>query len=498
MTPQPLQPPPQQPQQQKTFLPVVLLLVFGALACCGGVFALGAYGAYNEAKDKQLAGKTSKTTPTTDSTDTTDDDTGDDPATPTPRPKSEEDALREEFAQEMVAQLEVDGKPGFTYDRKHFRLANKSGELMELTNFFDEYKALEEDQRLAYVEKISAGFGKEDLPDSWSGAKGQVLVTVRDRITLELVPIRTGVKESPLTRPLADDLVQVVVYDGPDNMQYLTQANLDRWGIDADELFLEGKKQLVARSKKPFAQASPGVYESKWADNHDVARALLGEQLKKLKLKGEPLVFLPQRDHLVITGSTDKRGQEAAAELVDTYLALPRANSGRGWVVKSDGTFDPWIPPEGSRFAELRQQALAADANDQKKALDEKFEKDGTDIFVGTTLFTEDDDDKPLTYAVWTKGADTLMPKADFIVLVDIDRPEPDRVIGAAPWDHVVKIAGARIKPDPSYWPLRYRLKTFPDAKQVKAIGLHHFFTRNKNGKDATDTKGEDDESDGD
>ncbi|MBL8911489.1 MAG: hypothetical protein JNM17_12415 [Archangium sp.] len=504
MTPQPYsQPPPQpQPQNTKTVLGVVLLLLFGGLACCGLFMAFGAYTAYNEQKAK-LGGKFSfdggsKTASVDDDdfTPTSDDD--DDAPPPVNVPRTEDQELRERFAQEMISQLEIDGHPGFSFDRKRFRLANNGGEQIELGNLYEEYQARDDDERLDFVENFSKSYGAADLPESWNAAKGQVLVTVRDRITMELLPVRAPDAQMPVSKKLADDLLEVVVYDGPNKMQYLTPDDLKAWGIDEEEAFLEGKKQLAARSaKKGFTSPSEGVWESQWADNHDVGRALLTETIRRLKVKGDPIVFLPQRDHLIVTGTKDVDGQEAAAELVDQYLELPRANSGRGWVVTASG-FTPWIPPKNSRFAELRMQATAGDANEQKKAFDEKFDKDGTDIFVGTTLFTEDDDGKQFTYAVWTKGADTLMPRADFIVLVDIDRPEPDRVIAAAPWDTVVKIAGSKMKADTSYWPLRYRLKTFPDAKQVKAIGLHHFFTRNKGGKDATDGEDESDESEGD
>ena len=99
---------------------------------------------------------------------------------------------------------------------------------------------------------------------------------------------------------------------------------------------------------------------------------------------------------------------------------------------------------------------------------------------MGTTLFTDDDDGKQRTYCVWTKGAVTLMPKAEFVVFVDLDQPEPDRVVAAGLWDDVMKRVATKVNQEEGYWPIRYKVTTFPDKRTIKAIGTHPFFLRNK------------------
>jgi hypothetical protein len=51
-----------------------------------------------------------------------------------------------------------------------------------------------------------------------------------------------------------------------------------------------------------------------------------------------------------------------------------------------------------------RLEGVAEDNNDQKKVLDAKFEADGTDIFVGTTLFTDDEEAPRSIYRDSTRG----------------------------------------------------------------------------------------------
>ena len=144
----------------------------------------------------------------------------------------------------------------------------------------------------------------------------------------------------------------------------------------------------------------------------------------------------------------------------------------------------PYQPSEAAEILNvLRTEAQAKDANEQKKALDEKFEREGLDIFVGTTLFTDDDDGKQRTSCVWTKGAVSLLPKAEYVVFVDLDMPEADRVVAAGPWDAVMKRVNKQVTAEATYWPRRYQVSTFPDAKTLRAIGVHPFFSRNKEGE---------------
>lgn len=459
-------------KQQKTVLGVVLLLLFGGMACCSLTLMIGAYGAYSEAKKGGSIADLFFDAGVADEGDSTAPPAGDD-----------DTALKDQFQQEMLAELADAGHAEFVPAEGRYGLSTDAGREVSLSNLFDEYKRLEPEGRPDFVQHSVAGFFPKEIPATWDEAKDDLLVTVRDRIFVELIRLRS---DEPLTlvhRPLADDLVEVIVYDGPDAMQYLNEEHLEDWGKTADEVFAHGRQRLAARStkKQAFESPSPGVFESTWADNHDVARALLFDSLKKLKLKGDPVVFLPQRDHLIVTGSADPSGLEAAAELADDRLSLPRANSGRAWKVTKSG-FQPWLPPEGSLAAALRTEGEASDANEQKKALDEKFEAAGTDIFVGTTLFTEDDEGGRHTYAVWTKGAETLMPKAEFIVFVDLDMPEQERVVAAGLWDDLVPKLGKRMKKDATYWPARWRLggKSFPDKATLDSIGLHPYFARNR------------------
>jgi len=147
----------------------------------------------------------------------------------------------------------------------------------------------------------------------------------------------------------------------------------------------------------------------------------------------------------------------------------------RGTIPAAGG---PGVPGVQGPFYPPHRGGQAGDANERKQALDEKFGDDGTDVFVGTTLFLDDPEGNPVTYAVWTKDADTLMPKAQFVVLIDLEAAGDEKMVAAGPWDDVMRKAGKKMVLEEGYWPPRWRLKTFPDGRTLKAIGKHPWFVK--------------------
>lgn len=461
-------------KSQKTVVAVVLVLIFAAMMCCGGTLMFGAWAGYEDAKKAESSKKTGGGILDSDgdvgSADTLPDE---------PLPSEADDADdKREFAEAVLDQLDESGTKGYRYDPERFELRADGGSQLNLTNLYAEYRAAAVDDRAAIVERTARAMNPPPLPDSWAEAAPQLKMAVRDRLYVELINLRT-VGTKLVSRPLADDLVETVVFDGPDTMLYVNDDHLGKWGQTADDVLARARKNLAAASTGRFTAVEPGLWESAWADNFDTSRAGLFDVIRRLKVKGDPVLFLPHRDHLIVTGSNDARGLERAVELVDDRLELPRPNSGRGWRLTARG-LEPWEPEAGSRAAFLRADALRADYNEQKAALETKFDADGSDVFVGTVLEVEDDDDGVHHYCVWTKGAETLMPRTEYVVFVDLDKPEGKRVVAAAKWDDVMKRLGSEITASDEYWPRRYQVKTFPDAKTIRSLGTIPWFVRNQ------------------
>jgi hypothetical protein len=54
-------------------------------------------------------------------------------------------------------------------------------------------------------------------------------------------------------------------------------------------------ENLRSQSSEPLIPVAPGVCASGWRDSHAVSRMLLDEVVRRCKVRGDPVVFAPQR-----------------------------------------------------------------------------------------------------------------------------------------------------------------------------------------------------------
>ena len=155
--------------------------------------------------------------------------------------------------------------------------------------------------------------------------------------------------------------------------------------------------------------AAEGVYLSTTHDSYDASRLLLTELIRQLRLKGDPIAMIPNRESLIVVGSEDELGLAGMVKLASKALKEPRPIS--GIALRFDGDeWTPWLPdvshPSYNDFRKLYVQALATDYAWQKDLLDKLHTKRDEDIFVATYSLLQAPDGKLLTYAVWTEGSD--------------------------------------------------------------------------------------------
>jgi hypothetical protein len=448
---------------QKTTVAVLGIGALTVMGCCGLTLALGAFAAIDE--QRAAAGSTTLGGPVALVRAL-------DGGAP---PGDDEAASRATFAHALLAELVDAGQGGFEWNPGDDSL-ERDGGVLALGNLHAEWAALDPEAQPDFVRRAARGAFPPELPATWEAARPHVLVTVRDRLFVELLRLRGA--DGVLHRPLGDGLVEVLVYDTPDSMQYLQPEQAQRWGVDAERLFKAGRSELLARSRGDgFEAIAPGLYASPWKDNHDIGRAALPALLRGLKLTGEPVVFLPHRDHLLVAGSEDPAALAAAAARVEALLDGPRSLSGRAWRLGKAG-LEPFEPagdaPHALALQRLRRTSALRDANEQKDALDAKHQAEGIDVFVGTALLLEDEAGEEVSYCVWTKGVDTLLPRAEYVVFVDVDveGEGEGRIVAAARWEDVERQVKGALARDDSTWPPRYRARDFPAPGVIAALGL--------------------------
>jgi len=131
---------------------------------------------------------------------------------------------------------------------------------------------------------------------------------VRPRFQYEALSLHTG-KSGPEFRPLAGIFAVSLVVDLPDHEIDVDAAMLGAWNVDFDRLMQRARTNLLARGgEEGFQEMGPGRYRSSWEDNLDGSRMLLPGILQRLKLRGDPVVVLPNRDTLLVVGDQDPEG----------------------------------------------------------------------------------------------------------------------------------------------------------------------------------------------
>lgn len=188
------------------------------------------------------------------------------------------------------------------------------------------------------------------------------------------------------------------------------------------------------------------------------------------------MAFAPNRDHLIVTGSRDFVGQGVAAACANGILDEPRPIDATPIIL--DGL--EWKPyefddshPIAPLFRRLRLRSQVESYGSQKSILEAKFEREGTDIFVATFMAFENKEKRILrSVATWTETVDSLLPKADTVLLNRATGPEEVNPLGEARWERLVEIVGHRMERQEGMYPERYRVTTFPTTEEIDRLDL--------------------------
>ncbi|QRN98422.1 hypothetical protein JRI60_05020 [Archangium violaceum] len=392
----------------------------------------------------------------------------------------DEQSERDAFARRAIERLRASGETrDIQYDATGFllRLGPKdgnSGDTVFLSNFFDEYLASPPEQRDEVFARLTRVRTMPALPKTFAEARSKLMPVVRGRTFFE--QLRLVVKSGPGTpvpipwKPLSGFLGVGLAFDGPDTLQYLGPDELARWGVSFDQALDAALGNLRQRSTEKLVQLAPGTCESPWEDNYASSRLLLEEVVRGCKVQGAPVVLAPHRDLLLITGSEDEDGLRRVASRALQAVMAPRALDGRAMRLSPEGwvTFMPErLSNAWADFRKLELFTRARDYSEQTQQLEKHFEERGEDVFVASFTPYQDERGRSISYAVWLKGVDALLPKAEVIFFMDPALGDEAPPVGIARWDEVAKVAGKLLAPVNGLYPERYRVQGFPTEEQL-------------------------------
>jgi uncharacterized protein YtpQ (UPF0354 family) len=377
---------------------------------------------------------------------------------------------RDRFGRMVLAALKKAGEPGkLTYESEQFRIlihdetGRRIGE-SNLVNVYREYCEKPKAQRRDFfstVVRASLARHKE-VPEEFDDAKPDILPVVRSRSFHGLNKLRSPMPDLPI-QIIGDHLLVMAAYDLPEAMSFLSQDRLDDWGTSLDEV-LEIALHNLERLPFAFAEIGTSLYASLTGDNYDASRLLLLDVIRKLEVRGDHIAMVPHRDSLLITGSDEVDGLGLMAKFAEDSFQHPRHISCTALRLDGDD-WVPWMPPEDhphfAQFRLLEVRSVYNDYDQQKQLLDEQ----GSGLYVAKYSAGEDSSGTVFSYAAWSDGVPTLLPKTNKLFLV-----RGADVLAGGEWEQVQAVVGHLMQPTDMY-PLRCRVTEFPTAEQLAAIG---------------------------
>ncbi|HLL52274.1 MAG TPA: hypothetical protein VK447_01925 [Myxococcaceae bacterium] len=403
------------------------------------------------------------------------------PAQPAP------DEEKQRFVALVLEALSDHGAEGFEYDAEKFALVSKAEEgadtqrTMFLENFYAEYQAATPEARDAMLERHARlAAGLPEAPKSFALVEPDLLPVVRERVFFTLLELgREDARNAPVYRPFGEVMGVGLVWDQPDAIAYITERDLAGWGVTYEQAMESALRNLRRKGGK-LVKDKNGVCVSIWHDNHDATRVLLPEVVRGCKVRGEPVVLMPNRNNLIVTGTREPKGLARAAELASGIIEEePRAMG--GWALRLVGdAYERFMPapssPVWGDYQRLVDDSLQRDYAKQKARLDELHEKSGKDVFVATRTRAEaKDGSRYVDYAVQSRGVESLLPRADVLVFVDVDEEglrtgDGVKLKAAGNWEDVRRILGDRLQPV-GMFPERYRVTSWPTEAELAEIG---------------------------
>lgn len=388
---------------------------------------------------------------------------------------------RDRFARQVLSAIVRDGRgPSLVYDREEFRLVGE-GRVINLSNLYAEHCQMEKKDRANHVATI-ARFGRFEMPpipNDFEAARASLRPKLWARQTIAMMALEAEARGDgpppalPITLPVGRHLALSLVYDMADSVAFLTEERLHSWGVSlyqAMEIATENLEQqpmkLAGLGKD---DKTPMAYSMLCGDTYDATRIVCKSKLEKLKVDGDLVACVPNRDSLLLTGSDCEAGLDFMLTMAMQLVREPRPLSpiplrwtGEEWV--------DWIPepdqPSNDGFREMQKQFLTNLFIDTQETLQAALNARGEDLFVAKVMSLElKSDGSDRTFCVWGEGVDSLLPETDLIAFMTGESAL------LAPWDEVRNLVGPMLEPADDY-PVRYRTHGYPSETQFATIRM--------------------------
>ncbi len=340
-----------------------------------------------------------------------------------------------------------------------------------MSEVFRNSQSIPPDRLITEIDSLAKQYYRPPLPEDYATAEPHLGLSLKHFTYLHLHDDFTAAWSSSAPRSALahanfnEEIVCCIGFvDGP-AVQYVTQARLAKWGVTREHAFSAAIANL---GKSTFTlEASGSVYVTPQGDMEAAARFLfLHPVLNMLRLDGSPVVLVPSRDRLVVTGSNNLDGLVQMAAIGQVALEESGYPVSAQPLVWDHGQWKPYEPPEQVKPAFLHlEQAFEVDryrAQSGVLALRYRNAEDGPGI-AEVRLFPTGN--RYESYTIWRSDRPTLLPKADKIALHDM----AGGTFEIADWTDMSRVLGNRLIPL-RHNPIRFRVDQFPTRDELHAM----------------------------
>lgn len=371
----------------------------------------------------------------------------------------------------------------WSFDSNNFCLNAKDGigeqSTLSLSRLYQTYNSIESPANLLELQRQLRVLLTPTPMSSKGDRLSMLLPYLRTYVSFQhtnaLIQAERTADQSFIYFPYADVLGVGLVFDKGEKVQHVTELELDKLGIGAEEAVDIAVSNLKQISMEPFRLIQAGCYTSPWKDTYDGARLLLTELFSNLTVDGEVVALTPTPSILFVTGSKDMAGIELMISLATACMKEPHNVPALPLVLR-DNLWEPFTVPFSepvfNAVNSYRMNVLNMLYKEQDTMIAES-NVDKKEIFISP--FALDNDRKRGYLFSKTSVVDEtvcMIPETDVVEFFQRNRFGKKSCIARATFEKVLEVLSNVLTKDPTLHPGRWRMNSFPQEAEIADLGL--------------------------